>query len=664
MTLESVLEYINSLKNIQIITNKKKLSENEVILEYINTLKTFNYKDYDCLLFLLDYDNKEIITQILNIYSLYLNFISLSLIKDDDKRIINKILKIDRYYLDQFQEPLLKDYILKYIIELQDNLRDERYYNFQYMLRKYFDDDYDIIIKLKEYVIKYINKLQDNIIIDYYDNFLDILLFLLDNNDKEIITQILQIYGSYLNRISFSLINKDKKIITKILEIDNYYFDRFSDSILKIYVFKYINDLEFKYDYYYNFKNSLLDKFKYDKDIIFALKDFVLKYINELCVDYYYGDYALCVIDNGNYEEDDDDKIVDNKFVDSLLSRFKDDKDIVFAAVNFNFRVLKLFSLELINNKDIILRIINNFNYQYQNGYETSYLNYQYRHLNGYETHINIMNYLFENLSYNMKDDKEIMLRAISCYKLFYNFASERLKTDKDIILCYLDLEEDVDLDMRYAIYKFLDNLEDNMKDIIKDDKDIILSVIKIKKKYIQLASTKLINDKDIIYYMLNINNYNSDLNINGSNGINEDLCIHDDNKYIEYFIKNLNNEFKDDNNIIIKLIKSNGLYIKYASDRLKKDKNIVLEAIKYVYYEYIPTSNTHIKFLYTPGITSHNIKFTLPCIQTISNNIDIILSETKIKIDNDILNLIKQKLKHVDNNNECDYFENLIYNT
>ena len=44
------------------------------------------------------------------------------------------------------------------------------------------------------------------------------------------------------------------------------------------------------------------------------------------------------------------------------------------------------------------------------------------------------------------------------------------------------------------------------------------------------------------------------------------------------------------------------------------------------------------------------------------SNNIDIILSETKIKIDNDILNLIKQKLKHVDNNNERDYFENLIY--
>ena len=147
MTLESLLEYINSLKNIQIITNKNKLSENEVILEYINTLKTFNYKDYDCLLFLLDYDNKEIITQILNIYGLYLNFISLSLMKDDDKRIINKILKIDKYYLDQFQETLLKDYILKYIIELQDNLRDERYYNFKYMLIKYFDD-YDIIIKL------------------------------------------------------------------------------------------------------------------------------------------------------------------------------------------------------------------------------------------------------------------------------------------------------------------------------------------------------------------------------------------------------------------------------------------------------------------------------------------------------------------------------------
>ena len=519
MTLESLLEYINSLKNIQIITNKNKLSENEVILEYINTLKTFNYKDYDCLLFLLDYDNKEIITQILNIYGLYLNFISLSLMKDDDKRIINKILKIDKYYLDQFQETLLKDYILKYIIELQDNLRDERYYNFKYMLIKYFDD-YDIIIKLKEYVIKYINELEDNFITDYYDNFLDILLFLLDNNDKEIITHILQIYGSYLNRISFSLINKDKKIITKILEIDNYYFDRFSDSILKIYVFKYINDLEFKYDYYYNFKNSLLDKFKYDKDIIFALKDFVLKYINELCVDYYYG----------NYEEDDDDKIVDNKFVNSLLSRFKDDKDIVFAAVNLNFRVLKLFSLELINNKDIILRIINNFNDQYQNGYET--------HINGYENHINIMNYLFENISYNMKDDKEIMLRAISCYKLFYNFASERLKTDKDIILCYLDLDnlEDVDQDMRYAIYKFLDNLEDNIKYIIKDDKDIILYVIKIKKKYIQLASTKLINDKDIIFYMLNINNL--DLYINGYNCINEDLSIHDDNKYIEYLIK------------------------------------------------------------------------------------------------------------------------------
>ena len=131
---------------------------------------------------------------------------------------------------------------------------------------------------------------------------------------------------------------------------------------------------------------------------------------------------------------------------------------------------------------------------------------------------------------------------------------------------------------------------------------------------------------------MLNINN--SDLYINGYNGINEDLRFYDDNKYIEYFIKNLNNEFTDDKNIIMKLIKINGLYIKYASDRLKKDKNIVLEAIKYVYYEFYTQ-----KLLYTPEINSHNIKCVLPCIQTISNNIDIILSETKIKIDNDILN-------------------------
>jgi hypothetical protein len=624
MSNKYILEYINSLKNIQIITNKKNLSENEIILEYINSLKTFNYKDYDCLLFLLDNNHKEIITQILKIYSFYLNRNSLSLIKDDDKRIITKILKIDRDYLNQFPEPLIKDYMLKYIYELQDNINNELYYHFKYMLVEKFKNDKDIIFALKEYILKYINELEDNYITDYHDNFLNILLFLLDNNNKEIKIQILQIYSSYLNRIFFSLIDDDKKIITKILEIDSFYLDRFADSILKDYIKKYINDLKdnFNYDHYYNFKNCLLDKFKDDKDIIFALKDYILKFINEL--------QEECACD---YQ---------NLFFDSLLNRFKDDKDIIFAAVNFNFKNIKFSSLKLINTKEIILTTINNFNDSYIDGCTS-------------KTDLNIITYLFENISDNMKDDKEIMLCAVYCYKLLYNFASNRLKNDKDIILYYLSRSQDWDMDSSHIIYNFLDNMENNLKDIIKDDKDIILNVIKINKKYIQLASTKLINDKDIVYYMVNINNNNMSQN----NNDNYDLNYYDDNDCIEYFIKNLNNDFLDDKNIIMKLIKSNGLYIKYISDRLKNDKNVVLEAIKYVYYEYI-INNSKIKFLHTPTIDSYNIKLLLQCIQNISNKIEIILNGTKVTIDNDILSLIEKKLKYIDNDNEREYFYNL----
>jgi len=630
MTMESIIQYINSLKNIQIITNKQNLSENEIILEYINNLKTFNYKDYDCLLFLLNYNNKEIITQILKIYHSYLIVNSLKIKNNDDKIILSKIIEIDWDYLDQFPKQLLKNYILDYVNELQDNIIDKRYYNFKYMLRKNFQNNKDIILKLKEYVIKYINELQKIFMTDYHKNFLDILLFLLNNNDKKIISQILQIYSSYLNRIQFSLIDDDKKIISKILEIDSYYLDYFPDSILKDYIFKYINDLEenFKYDNYNNFKNSLLNKFKDDKDIIFALKDYIIKYINELKKECHY-----------NYNDE---------FFYSLLSRFKDDKDIIFQAVNYDFRTIKLFLLSLINDRDIILTTINNFNHEYQNEFCID---------------TDVIEYLFENISYNMKDDKEIILSAISCYKVLYNFASDRLKIDKDVILYYL--HEGVNQDMDYAIYEFLDNIKDNVKDIIKDDKDIILSVLKINKKYIKLASIQLINDEDIIFYMCNINKSNCDCDISNHED-NQDLSIDDDNKCIEYFIKNLNNEFLDDENIIMKLIKSNGLYIKYVSDRLKKNKNIVLEAIKYVYYEYIPDTFNHnkIRFLNTPEIDFHNIIFVLPCIQTISNNIDIILNETKIKIDNDILILIKQKLKHVDNNDEESYFYNLLSKT
>lgn len=171
-------------------------------------------------------------------------------------------------------------------------------------------------------------------------------------------------------------------------------------------------------------------------------------------------------------------------------------------------------------------------------------------------------------------DDKEIVLEVLknSHYTYILEFASERLKNDKDIIkeaikhdACALTYASDGiknDKDVVLFTVSKDGTLLGEVSDRLRDDKDVVLVAVTTNPSALAWASDRLRDDKDVVMAALS----------NGKKG-NDAYDI--PGMALSFASDNL----KADREIVELAIKGTGAAIVYASDELKDDKELVKKA-------------------------------------------------------------------------------------
>lgn len=174
----------------------------------------------------------------------------------------------------------------------------------------------------------------------------------------------------------------------------------------------------------------------------------------------------------------------------------------------FEINNLKNASEEQRNNKEIVLNAIskNPFNLEY--------------------------------VSDSLKDDKEVVLLAISQDGRNLKYASERLKKDKEIVL--------------EAAKVSIDSLN-YVGDELKSNREIGMALVNINPRSLNYLHWKSRDDKEIVL-----------------------LAVSKNGLALEYASGNL----KNDKQVVLAAVNQNGLALEFANDKLKNDEEVVSAAI------------------------------------------------------------------------------------
>ncbi len=213
---------------------------------------------------------------------------------------------------------------------------------------------------------------------------------------------------------------------------------------------------------------------------------------------------------------------------------FKQDKEIVLAAVKQNGEALKYASESLQKDKEIVLAAVK------QKGWALLYA------------------------SESLKKDKEIVLTAIRQYGGALKHVDESFKEDKDIVLTAV---KQYGLALQYASESFI------------KDKEIVLTAIRRHGRALKYADKRFKADKDIVM---------AAVQKNGKAIIYADEKLKTDKKIVMTAIEQnafalsfVDKQFKSNKQVVLEAVKEDGLVLRYADEQLKSNKDIVLEAVK-----------------------------------------------------------------------------------
>lgn len=227
----------------------------------------------------------------------------------------------------------------------------------------------------------------------------------------------------------------------------------------------------------------------------------------------------------------------------------KQNEDFNIEAIKHNKSVINYVLDEFKNNREFMLKLI----------IETK------------------LGSLIEYSSKEIRDDREIVIQAVSCPiqygKGAYQYISERLRKDKELFL--LALKHD-DVILEYASKE------------IKADKEIIIRVVENNPYDFQHAAQHLKEDKDLI---LKIMNQRGDVLMHISNFNNDkDVVLAAINNY-PYAFKYVSDEFKNSKEMVNIVITTHLEYckskdisydmnnpFKYTSKQLRSDKSFMYE--------------------------------------------------------------------------------------
>ena len=196
-------------------------------------------------------------------------------------------------------------------------------------------------------------------------------------------------------------------------------------------------------------------------------------------------------------------------------SSFKNDRDIVLAAVKNTGIALQFASEELQNNFDVVLAAVS------QDGYAISYASYDLKNnrqilLACCDTRSHIIN--LSELTNELKSDEEFILAALEGNSKNWQHVSEQLRGSPTFILKALEAKghrtdaqshwniiiEHVSSDLRNNRDFYLLIVKNNCKFLrymsdLRKDRDFILDVVKFNGNAIKYASPDLQNDPIIL---------------------------------------------------------------------------------------------------------------------------------------------------------------------
>lgn len=273
--------------------------------------------------------------------------------------------------------------------------------------------------------------------------------------------------------------------------------------------------------------------------------------------------YRLCregLIDESIFENRETIKKLletDGDFIEIIPEKYRSDKELILLALkSLNFSPPEL-DKALFEDRDFLLRAI--------------------------EADPNV----FKQLDDNFKDDKQIVLEVVKRDGKLFQYASDRLRNDRDVVYaaCCNFKHYYMDHPLQYA------------SDRLKDDKNLIISILNSvgKKKFdvgrlLEYVSDRLRDDREVIItaccncdYLLS----NCPLQY-ASDRLKDDkslfLTLYSSlvNRFkLGFILQYASDRLKDDKELVSIAVARNGSNLEYASERLKNNRQIALKACR-----------------------------------------------------------------------------------
>ncbi len=238
-----------------------------------------------------------------------------------------------------------------------------------------------------------------------------------------------------------------------------------------------------------------------------------------------------------------------------VSSKLKNDKEFVLSAVSQNWRALRHTSAELQNDKEVISSAVK------QDGQALQYASADFQ--NDKEIVLAAVSRDWRALRYassKLKDDKGVILSAVKQDGQALQYASADFQNDKEIVLAAVSRDWRA---LRYASSK------------LKYDKGVILSAVKQDGMALQYTSDRLKNDTEIILTALQNNPMSLEF-------VNNNII--DDNKELFLLVlkmgkrqlKDANSEFCNDKNIVLAAIARDILAVEFIGEALRNNSDIL----------------------------------------------------------------------------------------
>ena len=280
------------------------------------------------------------------------------------------------------------------------------------------------------------------------------------------------------------------------------------------------------------------------------------------------------------------------------------DKAIVVSAVSNDGKTLEYASDELKADKEVAMAAISNNLNAFNCVPPALALDAEISKIFISNVNIDKNKATLENLSKEIKTNKDFILELVTQNGLFLEYASEELQSDKEIVLAAITNNGEA---LRHANEEFLESREfvllaaktfGRVFDIkgswdgfnrrcvpseFKADKEIVMTALANDGNALQLVSDEMKADKEVVLFAVSNDGkaleYASDELKADKEVVMRAISCEGLDKY-SYCIKYALKEFNPSKEMVIAIVSKLGDALKYASDTFKADKEAVLAAI------------------------------------------------------------------------------------